>query len=322
MLKRSPLFYLLLMLLSSVLVLAISCVPTSDTPVDDDDTAPVDDDDDDDDDTVPTGDDDDSVPLSLPTCEGPTVWFAEVEPNNGESKTDLNVIPGQDGDLVVTGTASACSNDGDTWTGDQDFFSVEYGCMGDATFTLEWTGTDNDLDYNVLAPAWSENDYAAVGYEYSTTSPEQVSATGVGGPMFIQIMCWEGTAPQTWTFTIDWTSAPSGDDDDSAAGDDDDSAAGDDDDSAGDDDDSAGDDDDSAAGDDDDSAASCTLLCGDVNDDGTVDNADNLLVLDHVVGNITLDACQQWAADVDGDGSITSADGVMILNSPGSVSCL
>ena len=160
MLKRSPLFYLLLMLLSSILVLAVGCPPTGDDDTgDDDDSVPSDDDDDDDDDddTVPS-DDDDSVPLNLPTCEGPTVWFTETEPNDGETDKDLNVIFGEDGDLVITGNASACSNDGNTWTGDQDFFSVEYGCMGDAAFTLEWTGTDNDLDYNVLAPDWSDEE--------------------------------------------------------------------------------------------------------------------------------------------------------------------
>ena len=239
MLNRSPLFYLLLMLLSSTLVLAVGCPPTDDDDTgDDDDSGPSDDDDDDDDDDTVPSDDDDSAPLNLPTCEGPTVWFTEVEPNDGETDKDLNIIPGEDGDLVITGTASTCSNDGNTWTGDQDLFSVEYGCMGDATFTLEWTGTDNDMDYNVLAPDWSDEEYAAVGYEYSTDSPEQATSTGVGGPMFIQVMCWEGAVPQDWTFTIDWTSAPAGDDDDSA---------GDDDDSAGDDDDSAGDDDDSAA---------------------------------------------------------------------------
>jgi len=248
-LKRSSLLYLLIMLLGGVLVLSVSCAPPSDDDdtADDDDTIPGDDDDDDDDDDDTTAGDDDTAPntLDLPTCEGPTVVFEEVEPNEGKDDTDVNIIVGEDGDLVITGTAGACANDGQTWTGDKDVFSVDYGCMGDATFTLEWTGTNNDLDYNVLAPDWSDEEYAAIGYEYSTTSPEQATNTGIGGPMFIQIMCWEGDVPQDWTFTIDWTSAPGGDDDDSA-GDDDDTAG--DDDSAGDDDDSAGDDDDSAGG--------------------------------------------------------------------------
>jgi hypothetical protein len=172
-----------------------------DTAVGDDDSFPGDDD------SVPGDDDDDTLPpLNLPTCTGPTVTFAEVEPNNEEA--EVNVITGSDGDLMITGTTSDCANDGQTWAGDIDLFSIEYGCMGDATFTLEWTGSDNDMDYNVLASAFDDQAYAAVGYEFSTTSPEEMSASGVGGPMVIQVMCWEGAAPQSWTFSIDWDSAP------------------------------------------------------------------------------------------------------------------
>ena len=167
-----------------------------DTSVGDDDTSTVDD------------DDDTSVPLDLPTCSGPSVSFTETEPNNGPEAPDLNVIVASDGDLVISGSMSVCSNDGKTWTGDTDVFSVDYGCMGDATFTLTWTGTDVDMDYNVAALAWSDAEYAAIGYEFSTDPIEQMSNTGIGGPMLIQVLCWEGSGSPEWTFTIDWDSAP------------------------------------------------------------------------------------------------------------------
>jgi hypothetical protein len=184
--------------------------------------------------------------LDFPVCQGPLVTFDEVEPNSSGS---TNIISGENGtafvhgDLIIRGTADTCSNDGLNWTGDTESFGVNFLCVADAEFSLEWAGDSNDMDFRVRAPDWSEQNIPVTGYNFSKSSPEQAQVAEIGGRMFIDIMCWDGDEPPDWTFTIHWSS-PVGDDDDSA-GDDDDSA-GDDDDSAGDDDDSAGDDDDSA----------------------------------------------------------------------------
>lgn len=52
---------------------------------------------------------------------------------------------------------------------------------------------------------------------------------------------------------------------------------------------------------------------GDVNDDGSINSADALLVLQCSVGNKTLNDSQRSAADVNGDSSINSADALKIL---------
>jgi len=230
--------------------------------------------------------------LDLPPCSGSISGsgdFDEGEPNDGSTEAEVNVVGPEvvDGNVTIRGTSSSCGNDGINWTGDIDVFQVNFACMGDATFELDWNGADADLDYNVLATAWSVTQYASVGYSYESESPEAESeqVEGLGGPMLIRIMCWDGgdagddddsaadddpAGGYPWTFTITWPEAQ-GDDDDSA-GDDDDSA-GDDDDSAGDDDDSAGDDDDSP-GDDDDSAGDDDDSAGD-DDDSAGDDDDS-----------------------------------------------
>ena len=52
---------------------------------------------------------------------------------------------------------------------------------------------------------------------------------------------------------------------------------------------------------------------GDVNDDGTIDSADALLVLKHSVHLLDLDAVQQLAANVNKDHTIDSSDALLIL---------
>ena len=52
---------------------------------------------------------------------------------------------------------------------------------------------------------------------------------------------------------------------------------------------------------------------GDVNDDGTIDSADALLVLKHSVHLLDLDAVQQLAANVNKDNTIDSSDALLIL---------
>ena len=237
-----------------------------DTTVGDDDDTTVGDDDDDDDTT--TGDDDDDDTAGLPECNGAPTVFAEMEPNNGESETDLNVVTTTDGDLTITGAATAGGQGGDS-----ELFQLEFGCGGQADMALTWTGAGIDMDFYMATDITFDN-MVAFSEEYGYEPPETDSQM-IGGTMFLFISCYEATGADLpdWTFTIDWSATGDDDDDDSTGDDDDDDdddndSAGDDDDSAGDDDDSAGDDDDSAGDDDDDSAGDDDDSAGD--DDSSV----------------------------------------------------
>ena len=55
------------------------------------------------------------------------------------------------------------------------------------------------------------------------------------------------------------------------------------------------------------------LMYGDVNQDGTVDAKDALLVLKAAVGKATLTNEQRVLANVDGDGAINAKDALLIL---------
>tara|TARA_Y100001968_G_scaffold88338_1_gene79408 strand:+ start:696 stop:1310 length:615 start_codon:yes stop_codon:yes gene_type:complete len=174
----------------------------------------------------------------FPACSGAELSFIEVEPNNGTTQADVNVVTSADGALELRGTAASCANDGSHWTGDVDVFEVSYGCGGAAALTLSWESPPQnpaDLDFTVFAPELSTTNYAAVGYEWSSPEPATDGATDkvfqeehqaeLGGPLLISVMCWSGPEDQEWSFRIDWLDSQQTDDDDSAAGDDDDSAA-------------------------------------------------------------------------------------------------
>jgi hypothetical protein len=292
-----------LLLLALGLVLGGCPAPTDDdddaSGADDDDSTPPTDDDDDDDDTVPTDDDDtvadDDDVTTLDECEGPTIFFAETEPNEGEDKTDFNVIKKADGDVVITGSASVCSNDGNGWTGDEDWFVVAFECGGMATYTLTWTGSTNtDMDFNVFVPAADPDNLLAAGYEFGFDPLETDGPYAAGGEHQIGILCWEG-ASVNWEFTIDWDSAPGKGDDDDSVSDDDDTAV-DDDDTAVDDDDTAVDDDDSATSDDDDTAVDDDDTATDDDDDSAVSDDDDSVSDDD--DSAAASPCQQFCGGV------------------------
>ena len=218
-------------------------------------------------------------------CENfASVLYEEVEPN--ESSPNQVAFeshrPGAksgQGQIVVRGSASGCSNDGlYEWTGDRDVFAIELPCIGTPRFNLDWAGEGTDLDFNVFAPDVLATDFLVVDYESGMEPSEcwRDAPFETFGRLEVSVLCWDG-APSDWELTISWDGGEGecpgdGDDDDSgeAADDtvegdddtaegDDDTAEGDDDtaegddDSSGDDDDSIGDDDDSS-GDDDDSS--------------------------------------------------------------------
>lgn len=199
---------------------------------------------------VPPGEDEG---LDVDPCTGPTVTFAEFEPNNGTTEADHNVVETENGNLVITGRSGSCGNDGTNWTGDIDVFEVTYDCGGIADVELSWslgsdpagddddsaepTASTADLDYNILAPQISTTQYAVVGYDWggqsgsgpqaSSTNVEKASNVEIAGPLRVSIMCWSGEADQEWLFSISWAAddATGDDDDSSATGDDDDSGA-------------------------------------------------------------------------------------------------
>jgi len=171
--------------------------------------------------------------LTADPCTGPSVSFAESEPNNGSTEADHNVVETEEGNLTITGSSASCGNDGTNWTGDMDVFEVSYGCGGLAEVALTWTSANDsdgddddsagstgavaDLDYNILAPQLSTTHYAAVGYSWDNNA-ENSSVVELGRPLRVSVMCWSGEAAQEWTFMITW-------DESSAAGDDDDSSS-------------------------------------------------------------------------------------------------
>jgi len=55
------------------------------------------------------------------------------------------------------------------------------------------------------------------------------------------------------------------------------------------------------------------ITLGDVNEDGTIATEDAVMILKHLAGNITLSRTQMQAADTSKDGSIDTEDAVRIL---------
>ena len=58
----------------------------------------------------------------------------------------------------------------------------------------------------------------------------------------------------------------------------------------------------------------CNVTIGDVNQDGTINVLDVVMMVGAVLGDTTLDANQFYAADINGDGQLNINDVVLLVN--------
>lgn len=228
--------WFLLLIAAGLQATGIACTAgDDDTTSDDDDSTPPGDDDDTTGDDDVSDDDDDTA--SFDDCVGAPITVAEIEPNDGESDKDIHIIEEADGDVLITGIGSVCSNDGDAWTGDVDSFVVGFNCGGTASVNLTWHGgvaPGNATDYDLIVADGTSGDVIGQGFEFQEANDppeESVANFAWGGPLYVQVLCWSGPSDE-YALHIDWQSAPdpTGDDDDTVG---DDDVGPDDDDSAG-----------------------------------------------------------------------------------------
>jgi hypothetical protein len=168
---------------------------------------------DDDDATPPDDDDDDEVQICGTGLEES---FNESEPNDWQAEDDIDYATPGAGDLRITGSIT-CGNDGNVWTADYDWFVIDFPCVGDARYTLDWSGTNSDLDFYVWAAGYdADGDGELDPYVTSLTAelkgPIYAEAAG-GGRMWVLVLCWEGS-DTTYDFTFDWSPFVGGGDDD------------------------------------------------------------------------------------------------------------
>jgi len=178
-----------------------------------------------------SGDDDDSVGA----CEGDPETFAESEPNNEAPQGGASFIQAGGGDLTLTGSVT-CSNDGQQYTGDYDWFAVDFPCQSDGRFLLDWSGSSY-VDYFLYNNSGDQIASVSAG-DFSGVPPIYTEAAS-GGKLFLLVVCATGETTN-YQFTFDWTPFASLGDDDDDQGSDDDDQASDDDDQASDDDDDGG----------------------------------------------------------------------------------
>jgi hypothetical protein len=183
----------------------------------------------DDDDAV---DDDDDTPMG--ECSGSAEGLTESEPNDWDNDEDVDYAQPGGGDLTISGSLT-CGHNDDGYTGDYDWFVVDFPCVDDARFVLDWNGSNSDLDFYV----WVSSGEQLTGAFSEGTSAPEYAEEYAGGRLFFLVVCWEGNNT-SYEFKVDW--APwqplPGDDDD-----DDDDVQPDDDDVEPDDDDQVDDDD-------------------------------------------------------------------------------
>lgn len=140
-----------------------------------------------------------STPPTDNTCAGSPLSANEAEPNDWEGDNDVNwFAPDTGGDLTINGNIT-CGNDGTNYTGDYDWYLIDFPCSGDARFTLDWSGA-SDLDFQVWDT--SSNDPFAFNFEESTEGPTTDTATA-GGRIYIFVACWSG-ASTSYSMTVDW----------------------------------------------------------------------------------------------------------------------
>ncbi|MCP4868323.1 MAG: hypothetical protein GY898_06365 [Proteobacteria bacterium] len=116
------------------------------------------------------------------TCDGPFLSASEGEPNNSTDQT--NLIVSNDGHLQLDGSITCGSG------GDEDYFSVNFGCSGPVTFELDAVGSASTLQFEVSGSAVASGTTAA-------------STTASTGSMVIHVWCSAGSST-TYEFAIDW----------------------------------------------------------------------------------------------------------------------
>ncbi|MEC7984173.1 MAG: hypothetical protein VX278_03355, partial [Myxococcota bacterium] len=106
--------------------------------------------------------------------------------------------PDDGGDFTISGTLD-CGNDGENYTGDVDWFVIDFPCYSDARFVLDWSSSA-DLDFYVWG---SDGDYLVGSSESENSGPIYEEAY-TGGRLYLYVTCWDGANP-SYDFTIDWT---------------------------------------------------------------------------------------------------------------------
>ena len=143
-------------------------------------------------------------PLTAPQepgpCSGAAITFQESEPNDGLETSDFNSVPTSGTAVTISGSI-ACGNDGETYTGDSDWFMVEVSCNDIANFSLDWWSDSgsSDLDFYIY-----DSDLESVTWnaENNFSGPTTGSASLLG-ETFVQVLCWEGDT-SSYSFEMRW----------------------------------------------------------------------------------------------------------------------
>lgn len=124
----------------------------------------------------------------------------EGEPNDTSQAAEL--IIGEGGDFVVSGSSATCGNDGTSPNADQDWMVFDAPCDGTVWISLEPSALDADVDLFVFddgEPAGSSQNRVA-GRE-----GREGLEVEVGQRFQALVYCWEGAATD-WTLTVHYLS--------------------------------------------------------------------------------------------------------------------
>ena len=132
-------------------------------------------------------------------------WYEETEPNNNQGTR--NYVSGITGPLVISGHVANCGNDGSSYIGDREWFTLEYACampQRPLALNLDWDSRA-DIDFTATVGGASG---MLVGNSRGFDPPEQgfletegAIATGDFYTVSILVACWNGE-PNPWSLTV------------------------------------------------------------------------------------------------------------------------
>jgi hypothetical protein len=167
--------------------------------IDDNNTA------DDDDATAPEVPPDDDDAAGLPPCNGELSWYDETEPNNTQGTH--NYVSGITGPLLISGHVAECGNNGGSYIGDREWFTLEYTCampQNPLAFQLDWDSrADIDFTATVIGSgAMLVGDSRGFDPpELGVLETEGAIATSEFYTVGILVACWNGE-PNPWSLTV------------------------------------------------------------------------------------------------------------------------
>ena len=123
-------------------------------------------------------------------------------PDFGDDYTDAYDVGTVTAGTVFCGSLTTTGNNGNSWTGDQDWIEFNPASSSSMTFSLTWDGSTGDYDLLLYNASSLASPYAQ-STSGGTVQPEEITANVSATSTYLLLAVgWEGSAG-AWAISVD-----------------------------------------------------------------------------------------------------------------------